>query len=113
MDYVAERNEKVKHDVDILRRGRTVMNEEERLALKDAADQIVTECLRQLNEFMPSNRKTGSTMCGMGKRIGDYKVRIKNAKNLPESYDKGQMKLIPVTELEQLEHEKTQRHMGT
>jgi len=113
VDYVAERNEKVKHDVDILRRGRTVMNEEERLALKDAADQIVTECLRQLNEFMPSNRKTGSTMCGMGKRIGDYKVRIKNAKNLPESYDKGQMKLIPVTELEQLEHEKTQRHMGT
>jgi len=75
-------------DLNILLRGRTVMNKEERLALKDAADQIVTECLRPLNEFMPSNRKTGSTMCGMGKRIGDYKVRIKNAKNLSESYNK-------------------------
>ena len=42
-----------------------------------------------------------------------YKVRIKSAKNLPASYDKGKMQLIPVTDLEQLEHEKTQRHKGT
>lgn len=100
-------------DVDIVRSARTVMNDDEKLALKDAADRIVTECHRQLNEFMPSNRKTGTTIAGMGKRIGDYKVRIKSAKNLPASYDKGKMQLIPVTDLEQLEHEKTQRHKGT
>lgn len=92
---------------------RTDMNDDEKLALKDAADQIVTECHRQLNEFMPSNRKTGTTIAGMGKRIGDYKIRIKSAKNLPAIYDKGKVQLIPVTDLEQLEHEKTQRHKGT
>jgi len=113
VDYVAERNEDVQGDVDIVRSARTVMNDDEKLALKDAADRIVTECHRQLNEFMPSNRKTGTTIAGMGKRIGDYKVRIKSAKNLPASYDKGKMQLIPVTDLEQLEHEKTQRHKGT
>ncbi len=47
----------------------------------------------------------------MGNRIGDYKVRIKTAKNLPvpESTMKGEgdVKLIPLDELEQIEFERT------
>ena len=112
VDYVAERKESVRSDVDIIRKARTDMNEDEIIALKDAADQIVTECHIQLNEFMPSERRTGTTMCGMGKRIGEYKTRIRKAKDLPSSINKGKVQLIPLDELQRLEYELTQRHKG-
>ncbi len=75
---------------------RTDKSEVETIALSDAAEEIVSACHRQLNEFVPSRRVTGTTILGMGNRIGDYKVRIKTAKNLPvASTMKGVVKLIP------------------
>jgi len=113
VDYVAEHNAEVQANVGIVRNARTRMSEEEELALSDAADEIVSESHRQLNEFKPSKRATGTTILGMGKRIGEYKNRIKNAKNLPSTLERGDVQLISVAELEQLEYENTQRHMGT
>lgn len=111
-DYVAEHNAEVQASVGIIREARTDMNGEEELAVTDAADKIVSECHRQLAEFMPSTRATGTTILGMGKRIGDYKSRIKKAKNLPSTFKKGDVQLISVAELERLEFEYTQRHKG-
>lgn len=111
VDYVAENNEEVQANVAIIRAATTDMNAEQQVEVSNAADEIVIECTRQLNEFVPSTRATKTTICGMGNRIGDYKNRIKLAKDLPGN--RGSVQLIPLAELQQLEQEKTQRHMGT
>ena len=113
VDYVAENNTEVQANVAIIQAATTDMNAEQQVEVSNAADEIVIECNRQLDEFMPSKKATKTTICGMGSRIGDYKNRIKTAKNLPQSYNRGKVQLIPLAELEQLEQEKTQRHMGT
>ena len=62
VDYVAERDADVQANVDIVRSARTVgMSVDETLALSDAADEIVSECHSQLNEFVPSSRSSGTT----------------------------------------------------
>lgn len=45
--------------------------------------------------------------------LGDYKSRIKKAKDLPAAFRKGDVQLISLAELEQLEMAYTQRYMGT
>lgn len=111
VDYVAENNAEVQANVAIIRAATTDMNAEQQIEVSNAADEIVIECNRQLGEFVPSTRATKTTICGMGSRIGDYKTRIKNAKELPGN--RGSVQLIPLAELEQLEQDKVQRHMGT
>ena len=113
VDYVAERNEDVRGHVETVLSAKTDMSPEAKLALKDAVDAVVTECHHQLNLLVPSTRATETKISGMGKWIGDYKNRIKDAKNLSRGFNKGDVQLIPLDQLEQLEFEKTQRDMGT
>ena len=106
-EFVAASDADVQSNVEILRNARTTSVENE---LSDAAGEIVIVCHQRLNELVPSTRKTKTFFSGMGSRIGNYKNRIKAAKNL--QVQRGDVRLIPLAELKIIEHEKTQRHSG-
>lgn len=78
------------------------------LDMKNAANYVETKCLRVLDRLMPpeSQKPSEPFSAAMGRRIRDYKNRIKKAKNLQDQ--PLHINMIPLEDLERLDHERVQ-----
>ncbi len=78
------------------------------LDMKNAANYVETKCLRVLDRLMPpeSQKPSEPFSAAMGRRIRNYKNRIKKAKNLQDQ--PSHINMIPLEDLERLEHERVQ-----
>jgi hypothetical protein len=103
VDYVGAQNHAVQSGIQLLRNATLSAEADEQIELNNAANQIVTACNQQLNEFVPpkTRRQLDQTIAGMGARIKCYKQRIKNAKNMTSPVSK--VSLISLEDLTELE----------
>ncbi len=99
-DFEGLTNEKVRNDIALLRQAK---RDTDKVELDNIAHSIVTACQLQLILMVPKNttRKLEPTITGMGKRVKDYKKRIRAAKKSKSKLS--EIKIISLENLERLE----------
>ena len=99
-DFEGIENEKVRNDIALLRQAK---RDTDKVELDNIAHSIVTACQLQLILMVPKNttRKLEPTITGMGKRVKDYKKRIRAAQK--SKLKLSEIKIISLEKLERLE----------